>query len=413
VNKYKFSERHTCRMCGEEFTQTAFKLSDSPIADSYHDEANHEPKFPLEVFVCSSCGQVQLKHVVWPDEIYKEYIYWTKTSPDLQAHFKQYSNDALVKINKNNGLMVDVGCNDGTLLKNFAKRGWKVCGVEPAENISAYLTKENINHINGYMDIDVALQIVHEHGQADLITCNNVFANVNDTDAFMAAINELLKKDGTFIIEANYLLDMLKNQVFDYIYHEHLSYFSLSSVNALCQRHGMEIYDLQLVNTKGGSFRSYIGFQSKHVIQPIVMQQLAKEVEIGIHSANMFKMWMEDIDTKGRQIKSTLTQLKSDGKTIVGYGASATVTTLIHHFKLTELFDYLVDDNPIKQNTFCPGTHIPVKSSSELAKERNCIIAVTSWRFTDLIHKNNPQLNSPSHIFLRIFPNLEELGDVN
>ncbi len=393
-------------MCGEKFNTIAFSLADSPIADSYHSQSNHETKFPLKIYNCRHCGQLQLKHIVSPDEIYEDYIYWTKTSPDLQKHFKEYAKNSIKIANASSGLVVDVGCNDGTLLKNYQEQGFQIFGIEPAKNIAKYLTEINLPHINSYMNEQATQQIFDQFGSAKIITCNNVFANVEDTDSFMRALKIIMDANSSFIVEANYLLDMLNNQVFDYIYHEHLSYFSLNSLNALCARHAMEIYDVQFVNTKGGSFRSYIRLiQDRKPISKTVKKHLALETLQEINKPEMYQTWMKSIEEQGVKIKEELTKQKKMGKNIIGYGASATVTTLIHHFDLAELFDYFVDDNEIKHNTYCPSTDINVYSSDTLLTEQNAIIAITSWRFSDLIVDKNKELTTNNR-FLRIFPTL-------
>ena len=388
VNKASpdFSSRKACRLCNGWDLQLVLLLNKSPLCDAYLKEPKHQEYYNLDVYLCKECGFVQINTIVDPEIIYKDYIYVTTSSSGLKKHFDNYAFEvsSVLEI-KNSKFIVDIGSNDGTLLEFFKSKNHRILGIEPAEIIANNAEKRGIKTIKKYFDILLAKQMVDQYGYADIITINNLFANIDDLETFTKGLEILLDENGVIVIESSYLLNMVNNMVFDFIYHEHLSYFSILPLIKFFKGFGMQLIRLQEVSTKGGSLRYYWAREdSKWDVNENVKRLIEKEriASIGLKTFEEFQLSINSVK------KSLIDYLMSDAnKTIVGYGASATSTTLISHFQLSEYINYLVDDNPQKIGTYSPGYHIPVYSSSKLLENTPDIIIILAWRYKKEIMK--------------------------
>ena len=254
--------RTTCRLCGSNRLELAFHMKPSALAELYlKPEVSDSAKnvFPLDLYICNECGHAQLLNVIDANALFPNYIYESHTSPGLSDHFLKYSKDVASKLNLEYGCrVVDVGSNDGTLLKHFKKLGFNVLGVDPAKSIAARARKAGIPTIDGFMNTETARLVLQTMGApADLVTANNVFAHSDDLGEMAKAISSVLSNTGTFVFEVSYLLDTVKGLVFDYIYHEHLSYHSLRPLIRFLEMHGLVLFDVDRVHVKGGSIRCF------------------------------------------------------------------------------------------------------------------------------------------------------------
>ena len=376
--------RKDCRLCGSQKLEKVLSLKNSALCDVYLKEPEKQEFYPLGLNLCMDCSFVQLSTVVNPEIIYKDYIYVTTSSSGLDSHFSKYCNELCDYLGyKEKNLVVDIGSNDGTLLKHFKKKNHRVIGVEPAVEISKIANEKGIKTYPNFFDHSVSHQIVSENGNADLITVNNLFANIDDLHAFTKSLDILLAQDGVFVIESSYLYNMLENMVFDFIYHEHLSYFSATPLQAFMRIYGMHLIHVQGVPTKGGSLRYFFArVDSDWDIDVSIDEIIARELSAN-SLLNTFKQFSNNIEQEKKDIRDYLVLNK--GKNIVGYGASATSTTLISHFGLQDYFNYLVDDNPGKINTYSPGYHIPVYSPEKLKQDPPDVMIILAWRFKDEI----------------------------
>jgi hypothetical protein len=287
-------------------------------------------------------------------------------------------------------LVVDLGSNDGTLLRYFKQRGMSVLGVEPAAHIANQATADGVMSIDKFFSIEVAREIIQKYGYAKLITANNVFANIDNLNSWVNAVDELLADDGIFVFESYYLADLVQNMVFDFIYHEHLSSFSVRPLQALFNRSGLELVAVERVATKGGSLRYFIQRPGGPMVQDGTVEDMLEfEENIGLYRKETYVTYANKINLIKNQMKNFLAQAKSEGKSIAGFGASITGTTLIYHFEIGEYLDYLIDDNPAKQGRFSPGIHLPVFSSSILNERKPDYVIVLAWRFAEIIINNN------------------------
>lgn len=379
-------EKKYCRFCGGNNIKIALDLGSSPLCDEYRSENNEQKYFPLALKGCHDCGGVQTSHVINSEEIYEDYIYFTSTSPGLDLHYSKYASDTEAENKLNSKLfVVDVGSNDGCLLEKFAKYGHQVLGVEPSKMACEAAKKlRGVDSINEYFDDSVARKIAKGGVLADIITFNNVFANIDDLDGVLKAIDILLAENGLVIVESSYLFDMIDNMVFDFVYHEHLSYLSISSMQNLFEKKGFIIVDCLKVNTKGGSMRYIIARKnSSHQVS----ERLASYKLIESSRKNIFtelEEFYRSINSSKNEFIALINRYASRGR-LIGYGASATTTTLLHSWGIGQLFNFLVDDNPKKIGTHSPGYQLPVLSLDQANIQNNDVVVLLAWRFTDLI----------------------------
>jgi len=387
-------KRTNCRGCLCDDLVKVFHLNPSPIGDEYLDLKNlrqDQPSYPIDLYLCQRCGLAQLIDVINPDVLYSNYIYKTESSVGLKDHFAGYANEVIKKIGLNiNSNILDIGSNDGTLLGEFKKNGMNVIGVEPASKIADYANQKGITTLNLFFDEKEALSIKEQIGTFDLITSNNVFANIDDIRSWVKGINHLLNEKGVFVFESSYLLDVINNLVFDFIYHEHLTSFSISPVKKLFNEFKLDLFAVQHVDTKGGSLRYFI--QRNGGIFPhdgSVEKYLKIETERKIYSFSTYKKFRSDIDLLKKHLIRKLSSIKTKGETIAGFGASITGTTLIYDFEIGEFLDFLVDDNPDKIGRFSPGLKLPVHSSSSLLEKKPDYVVILAWRFAKQIVSKN------------------------
>lgn len=407
--------RDNCRLCLGKNLELVLPLAPAPLVDAYvPKEKAHlpQPSYPLDLILCNDCGLTQLLDIVDPELIYPDYIYETVSSLGLVEHFDAYAQDTVTRIKPKAGsLVVDVGSNDGTLLRAFQKRGFKVLGVDPARGIAEKATREGIETLPIFFTPKSSADILKSHGAASVITTNNIFANVDDLHAMTEGIRDLLADDGVYLLESSYMGDLLDNMVFDFIYHEHMTYFSVKPLDLFFRSKGLEIVDIQRVGTKGGSLRytmQRIGGPRKATAA--VAQMLASEKQSGLHEAKTYKAFAAKVDALKAEVVSLLKKLKGEGKTIAAYGASATSTTFIYHFGITGLLDYFVDDYKLKQDTFSPGCHIPVLPSQALYERKPDVVLVVAWRYADPIIKKHAAYLEQGGTFIVPVPKIQILG---
>jgi hypothetical protein len=387
--------REDCRGCGSRNLERVFSLMPSPIGDAYvtlDQVAIPQPSYPIDLYLCTQCGLAQISDVIDPDVLYGDYIYVTESSLGLSEHFVAYARDLISRCGlQPTSLVVDIGSNDGTLLRCFQEQGVNtVLGIEPAARIAAQATADGIRTIGRFFTPDLAEEIVAEHGHAKVITANNVFANIDDLVSWVNAVDTLLADDGVFVFESCYLADLVQNMVFDFIYHEHLSAFSVKPVRALFERVNLELVAVQQVATKGGSLRYFIQRSGGLLERDGSVNRLLKlEERMGLYRKETFTAFAAKVNGLKEETSRFLAQALSAGKQIVGFGASITGTTLIYHFEIGDYLEYLVDDNIAKQGRFSPGIHLSVVPSSVLCERMPDYVIILAWRYAEPIIKKN------------------------
>lgn len=403
----KVYKREVCRLCNGNNFEHVLELTPTPPADSYvsADRLNEKQEvYPIDIYLCRDCGVAQLLFVIDTEEVYLNYTYETVSSPGLIQHFKEYALEIITREKPDlNGLVIDIGSNDGILLEAFKQNGMKnVLGVDPMPGMAEKAAQKGIKTLPDFFTEKYARTIKAKYGEASVITSNNLVADVDDLDDMIRGVRELMGPESIFVFESFYLLDQVKNLVWDFTYHEHFSYFTVNPIKIFFEKHEMELIDARRINTKGGSVRYKIQRKGgSRNVMPSVNELISIETEMGIQRPEIFKEYVQRIDKAKVKLVGLLNNLKSKGKSIAGYGASATSTTLIYHYGLNDYINFLVDDFTSKQNLFSPGYHIPVYHPEELYKKKPDYIIILAWRFYEPIMKNHQKyLNGGGHFII-------------
>lgn len=379
-----------CRSCGTMLEHTFVDLGMSPLANSYlkPEQLNRmEPFYPLHVFVCEKCLLVQLEQFSTPHEIFSDYAYFSSFSDSWLAHAKAYVDMIADRFRLDrNSKVVEIASNDGYLLQNFVARGIPVLGVEPAANVAEVAKKKGINTKVAFFGEKTALDLTAEGWNADLIIGNNVLAHVPDLNDFVKGLNVLLKPTGLITMEFPHLLQLMEQNQFDTIYHEHFSYFSFLAVEQVFARHGMKLFDVEELPTHGGSLRIY-ACHDQDASKPIgtrVRELKSREETAGFGQLNHYLSFGPLVEATKRKLLSFLISARQEGKRVVGYGAPAKGNTLLNYCGVrTDLIDYTVDRSPHKQGHFLPGVHIPIRAPDQIRQTRPDYVLILPWNLRE------------------------------
>ena len=406
--------RTTCRLCGERDLTKVMKLGPTPLADEFlpADRLSElRPLYPLNVWLCRNCGLAQLLDIVNPDRMFEDYLCRTGTSPALAGHFAEYAAEAAGQGMPAGALAVDIGSNDGTFLKALGKRGFRTVGVEPAQAIAALAEREGTPTLNRYFGLETARLIAAGHGQAHLIASNNVLANIDDLSDVAAGLRALLAPDGLYVLECQYLGDLIANMVFDFVYHEHLSYFSVKPLQMFFEANGLQPVQVTRSGSKGGSIRMYFQHKGGPRRPSTELAALtAEEFARGLATPECFASFMRRIDLAADAGRAMVRKMRDDGKSLACFGASPTTTTLVHYFGIEDSFDFYVDDNPIKIGRFAPSTRCQVMGSNVLAEKRPDFVFLAAWRHWRLIVDRNREYLRRGGSFIVPLPDLRCLS---
>lgn len=344
-----------------------------------------EPRYPLELNFCHNCTHVQLAHVVDPRILYQQdYLYVSGTSAAFVRHLDHYADAMVHRFSlRPDALVADIGSNDGTCLRAFKEHGLRVLGVDPATAIAEQATASGIETIPTFFSLAVAEELRKRFGPAQFITSHNALAHVDALDDVLRGVAHWLTDDGVFVLEVGYFLDVYSNLFFDTIYHEHLDYHTVAPFHHLFKRTGMEMISVQRVSPQGGSLR----VMAQKVDGPLRPDStpdelIALERRLGLDNANTLNAFGQRITQVGTRLRSLLSSLKDDGKSIAAYGAPTKAVTLLSHFDIgAELLDFVVEDNPMKHGRFLPVSHVPVVPTQALYDQRPDFALILAWNF--------------------------------
>jgi len=385
---YKFE----CRSCKNKNLKRVISLGYQPLANNLLNKKDEKcDLYPLEVNYCENCHNCQLSVAVDPKKMFSNYLYTSSTSKSFRDHFiratKKYIKD--FKLNKNKSYIIDVGSNDGIALKPFSDLGFKkILGIEPAKNLAKIANKNKIKTFNGFLEKNKLSKIKKN---ADLILASNVFAHSDKLDEMAECMFKLLNKNGTVIIEVQYLLNTLKDLTFDNIYHEHYNYWSLTSLINFFNKYDSKIYRVEKIKTHGGSLRVYIKKSKNIKIEASVKDLVKEEEKFGIKKYATYKEFAKKVYKIRDNVRKNISRLKKNNSKIIGYGAPAKATTALNFFGISDELEFIVEDNKLKHGKFIPGVQIPIKSKSNL-KEKSDYALVLAWNFFEEIKKNNSNL---------------------
>jgi len=305
-------------------------------------------------------------------------------------------------------LVVEIGSNDGTLLRFFKDAGMRVLGIDPARRIAEEATRGGVETLPEFFDLALAKRLRSQGWEAALIAANNVFAHADDLHTIVDGVAHLLQPDGLFVFEVSYLLDVFEKTLFDTIYHEHLSYHAVKPLVGLFARHGMELIDAVRVDSHGGSLRGIAKRQGgRWPIQPSVADLISQEAQLGLHSAEAYQRFFEHIQSRKQELTALLRQRKAQDRKIAGFGAPAKATTLMFHLGLgPDTLNYIIDDSPLKQGLYSPGHHIPVVPSSHLydPAHRPDDVLILAWNFAEPIMAKHQAFHTQGGHFIVPLP---------
>lgn len=379
--------RKTCRLCDSADVKLAVPIAASPIADAYIPASKlgkPQPTFPLDLYLCGACGHVQNLDVVNPEELFRDYLFTTSSSGGLVEHFRKYADDVIsaMKVPKGS-LVVEIGSNDGSLLRFFKSAGMRVLGIDPAQEIAKQATASGVETLPDFFTSDLAARIRRDHGGASIFCANNVFAHADDLADIVHGIREVLADDGVFVFEVSYLVDIVDNYLFDTVYHEHVSYHSIGALADFFKRMGMQLIDVQRVASKGGSIRGFAQRlpEGKRPVQPVVGEMIANERTRGFFDLATYKAYADRIAERRTAVQKFVDNELAQGRVVAGYGASTTTTTLMWDFGLTRKLAFIADDNPKKHGLYTPGNHLPVVPSDELYVRRPDTVVILAWQY--------------------------------
>ncbi len=354
-----------------------------PLANHYvRTFDRNPPRFPLHLFVCESCFLAQLNYIHNPKHLFTNYPYFSSYSTSWVNHARSFADLVLKRFfSKVSPSVIEVASNDGYLLQHFKGKAASILGIEPAVNIAKEAQAKGIPTQAVFLSEKEAEKIYCSHGQADLLVANNVLAHVPDLHDFVLGLKRLLAPQGILTMEVPHLLSLLKDNEFDTIYHEHVSYFSLLFLKKLLAKYDLTLFDVEKLSTHGGSLRIYVQHKEKSCpAESRVLSFLQEEVDFGLDNPTTYAAYSHHIDTLKKKIFSLLNSLKAEGKTVVGYGAPAKGTTLLNACAITaDLLPLTVDCNPHKQGRFLPGTAIPIAAPSEIARLQPDYLFVLPW----------------------------------
>lgn len=404
-----------CRICGSRKITTVIQLADTPLEDQFLRKPLHQPVYPLHVALCEDCGYLHLPHVVDPAASYSEYLYASGVTVGLRSHYDEYAQNIVTQYAvPQGGLVVDLGSNDGSMLASFQRLGMRVLGVEPASTAARLANDQGLATINDFFTMDVAQKILCEHGRANVVTANYMYANVDDVLSFTRQVTEILAPGGIFVVQTGYHPEQMKKKMFDYIYHEHFSYFTVDVLDQIFSRCGLQLIDAQKNSPKGGSLRGIAQLAGGgRAVSANVAQIIEQERRSGMRTAGVYIDFMKEVDGAREELRQKLRELHNQGIKIIGFGASHSTTTLIYHFGLADYLEYIVDDNVLKHGTYSPGNHIPVHPTQKAYDDSPCAVLILAWQHQDSILHRHAELLRKGHAFLIPLPKFEHISDAN
>lgn len=405
-----------CRFCKTTLEHSVIDLGVSPLCQKHVSPADFtlaEPHYPLHARVCHECFLVQVDDVVSPTEIFGDgqYAYFSSFSDSWLEHAHQYTEMMRRRFElDSSSRIIEIASNDGYLLQYFQEAGSQVLGIEPASNCAAAAIEKNIKTIVAFFGQKTAGKIRAENGPADLLLGNNVLAHVPDINDFVAGLKVLLGPDGLITMEFPHLMQLINQNQFDTIYHEHFSYLGFTTVERIFSHHGLTIFDVEELSTHGGSLRIYAQHTENRVrpVEPRVAELRSRETSQGMLDLTYYRRFGERVRETKRKLLEFLIETKRSGKTIVGYGAPGKGNTLLNYCGIgTDFIDYTVDRSPHKQGNFLPGSRLPIFDPNKIFDTRPDFVLILPWNLKQEIIQQMEGIREWGGRFVVPIPELE------
>lgn len=387
-----FDFKATCRLCNSYGLEFLFSLGSSPLANnlSIYPNKNKAITYPLDLYQCKNCEHVQLGIVVNPELLFFNYLYASGATNIFKEHLQSYATDLVNEYNiTSKDYIVEIASNDGTMLQCFKNINRKAIGVDPAINLAKKANSKKLLTLVDFFSSSTVTTIKGIYRKKPkAIVANNVFAHIDDLQEVFFNINNLLADDGIVAFEVGYLVDVFNKTLFDTIYHEHLSYHTIKPLQKFLKKYNLEIINIIRTESQGGSIRiiaQRIGgkFEKKKIVEELI----SKESRLD------FKEFCKRIDTIKQKLRLLLLRLKSNNKTIIGYGVPAKATTLLNYFNISNYLIYLVDDNKLKQGLYLPNTNLSICNPSKLKTFKPDYILILAWNFYNSIIEKTGNYN--------------------
>ncbi|MCH7951975.1 class I SAM-dependent methyltransferase [Patescibacteria group bacterium] len=396
-----------CKICKTQ-TKPVISFGKMPIANGFISSLNADEFFyDLKVLFCPNCFMVQLGQIPRPEMMFGEtYAYISSTSSAMADHFKQQADEIIRLVSKRKDpFVVELGCNDGIMLKHIAEKGINHLGIEPANNVADLAKKTGVRVLTEFFDQKSAQKIARAHGPADVICASNTLLSIENLNSAFEGFNILLRDNGLLFFEDPYLFDIVSLSSFDQIYDEHIYYFSGHSVRELAKRHGMKLVKMNHQDVHGGSMCYYIKKGTAGRPSAQVAKWLKKEKGLKLDRITGYKRFKRNVDNICRNLKNTLKKIKSGNNQIVGYGATSKSTTLLNYTRIgPKTIDYISDNTPTKIGKFTPGMHIPIKAHSQFTKDSPPFTVLFAWNHKKEIFQKEKDYRKKGGKFITYFP---------
>lgn len=410
------STMEVCRGCRSASPELFLALGSHPLANGFLEESElegPEPTHPLDAHVCLDCGLIQIPDNV-PAGFFEHYVYVPSASETMHRHFEKLADvvvDSLLVDGQ--GLVVDIGCNDGLFLDAVNRRGGRTLGVDPASNIVERARSKGLEVVEAYFDPSVARRIVEERGPARVVVTTNTYHHIGDLDPFTRGVAELMAEDGVFVIEVPHALDLVREHQFDGIYHEHVSQFTLQSLADHVERFGLRVVDVEKLPVHGGSIRTFVAREGAgRTPSPEVATWLNREREEGLFEAVTYRRFREAVEERRDELLELMDGLRARGRRLAGYGASARGNTLLNYYGIgPDRLAYIVDRNELKQGLYTPGTHIPVDGTEKLVEDGPDDVLLLAWNFADEIVAQQRAYRKAGGRFILPLPEVQVLEE--
>lgn len=404
-----------CRFCNNSDLHVFLDLGMSPLANSNLTSSelnNVEYFYPLCSYFCSQCYLVQLDEFEHPENIFSNYDYFSSFSDTWNHHVESFVDSLISKFNiSQEKQIIEIASNDGYLLKHFKKKNYSVLGIEPAENIAKIAESNGIPTINKFFGIQTAKELLSSGKKADILIAFNVLPHVPNLNEFVQGLKLLLDPKGFLVVQFSaYLINLIEQNEFDMIYHEHFSYFSLHTLQKIFSSFGLCIFDVEEVSVHGGSLRLFIKHEnnSDFKLTSNIDRLLIVEKQFGLTDPSIYNNFPEKISIIKQNIWKFFISAKQENKKIVCYGAPAKGNTLLNFCGIGKDFiEYTVDKNPHKQNLFLPGTHIPIHSPEKILSTKPDYVLILPWNLKDEIVEQMSFVREWNGKFVVLIPDVE------
>ena len=404
---------NSCKICKSK-TKSVINFGKMPIANAFlKDPGQEEYLFNLELMFCPTCLMVQLGETVPPEKMFHDdYQFISSTSSAMAEHFQLQAEEIIERVSDvKKPFVIELGSNDGIMLRHIAKAGINHLGIEPSGNVAKIAQKHGVKSKVAFFNEETAQEILDEHGKVDVMSGSNVVCHIEDINSVFAGVEMLLKDTGVFFFEEPYIFDIVQKSSFDQIYDEHVYYYSGLAVGNLAKRHGLELVDMQHQETHGGSMRYYVQKKGSAKANSNVKEWISKEKKLGLDEFSGFEQFADKVDTICKDLKRTLEDLHKKGHQVAAYAATSKSTTTLNYAQIgPDLLKYICDTTPSKIGKFSPGMHIPVVSYSQFSEDKPKYALLLAWNHQKEIFAKERDYREQGGKFITYFPEVKIHG---